>query len=184
MEVWKDIKGFNNYQVSNLGNVRSKNWGKRGICRNLVPKKHNRGYLFVELVSDKGEKKAFLIHRLVAEAFIGNPNNLPQINHIDENKLNNNAENLEWCTQSENIKAYRSNHTILRGHRKISGTPRKPTRTEPIYQLTLDGEKIKEWENAWTIGTQLGYRTSSIWECCDGKRHTAYGYKWQYAISK
>lgn len=175
MEVWKDIKGFNNYQVSNLGNVRSKNWGKRGICRNLVPKKHNRGYLFVELVSDKGEKKAFLIHRLVAEAFIGNPNNLPQINHIDENKLNNKAENLEWCTAKQNTTAYFNNHI---------GKCKRPARNEAINQLSLEGAFLKQWGNACEIKHALNYNSTSIWECCEGKRHTAYGYKWQYAISK
>ena len=97
MEEWRDIKGYEGkYQVSNLGRVRSLNFNKTGKIKELSYAKR-RGYLGVTLFKDK-KPKTFAVHRLVAEMFIPNPNNYPQVNHKDENKLNNNVENLEWCT--------------------------------------------------------------------------------------
>lgn len=98
MEVFKDIKGYPNYQVSNLGRVWSK---KRQIY--LKPCKINNGYLTVSLSAINGKFKRELIHRLVALTFIDNPNNYPCVNHKDENKENNTVTNLEWCTRSYNM---------------------------------------------------------------------------------
>ena len=102
-EIWKDIKGYEGlYQVSNLGRVKSlprKNHPKEEF-RNLSP--DSKGYLRVNLFkNNKG--KTHKVHRLVAEAFIPNPNNYPQVNHKDENKANNNVDNLEWCTNKYNV---------------------------------------------------------------------------------
>ena len=97
-EVFKDIKGYPNYQISNLGRVWSK---KRQIY--LKPHKNNSGYLSVLLPSINGKYKRELIHRLVALTFIDNPDNLPCVNHKDENKENNVVSNLEWCSRSYNI---------------------------------------------------------------------------------
>lgn len=111
-EDWKDIKGYEGYyQISNMGNIRSvdkyvvnnKNGSlafKKG--KPLKPQKQNSGYLYISL-SREDKRKNFLIHRLVAEAFIPNPDKLEQVNHKDENKHNNNIENLEWCTQAYNL---------------------------------------------------------------------------------
>ena len=109
-EVWKPIKGYEGlYEVSNLGRVKS--LPKKRINgtnfyiqkeRILKPQLKTNRYLGVGLIKNKIHKN-FLIHRLVAKAFIDNPYNLPQINHIDCNKLNNNADNLEWCTQKQNL---------------------------------------------------------------------------------
>lgn len=100
-EIWKDIKGYEGkYQVSNYGSVKTLNYRRTGTARLLIPK-NDKGYLAVGLYKN-GKRKMFLIHRLVAEAFIPNPENLPQVNHIDEDKTNNYVENLEWCTQSYN----------------------------------------------------------------------------------
>lgn len=96
-EVWKDIKGYPNYQISNLGRVWSK---KRQIY--LSPNKNQKGYLSVYLYAINGKQKRELIHRLVALAFIDNPNNYPCVNHKDENKNNNTITNLEWCSYSYN----------------------------------------------------------------------------------
>lgn len=121
MEIWKDIKGYEGlYQVSNLGRVKSlgrfhkfPNGGiyeiKPRILKNAT---ETSGYLFVALYN--GYRKQYKIHRLVAEAFIPNPNNLPQVNHKDLNKQNNRVDNLEWCTASENIK-----HAFKHGVRKM-----------------------------------------------------------------
>lgn len=103
-EIWKDITGYEGlYQVSNLGRVKSLYDGGHKCFRYLILKPSiNNGYLYVKLTVN-GKCKSKAIHRLVAEAFIPNPDNLEQINHIDENKQNNNIENLEWCTRSYNL---------------------------------------------------------------------------------
>lgn len=112
MEIWKDIKGFNGlYQVSNLGRVKKT---YRKLTRLVNPKYATKeiilkggifsnGYLFVSLTTDKYKYKSHLVHRLVAEAFIENPLNKTDVNHIDGNKQNNKVENLEWVTRSENL---------------------------------------------------------------------------------
>ena len=98
-EIWKDIPNYEGlYQVSNLGNIKSLFRYKKI----LKPIKNTLGYLKVSLYKNK-KIKVFSIHRLVAETFIPNPNNLPEINHKDGNKGNNNVENLEWCTRQQNI---------------------------------------------------------------------------------
>lgn len=100
-QVWKDIQGFEGlYEVSNFGNVRSLKYGK---IKYLKPADDGNGYYFVNL-SKNGIVKNFKIHRLVANAFIPNPNNLPQINHKDEDKTNNKANNLEWCNNQYNTR--------------------------------------------------------------------------------
>jgi hypothetical protein len=172
-EIWKDIEGYEGlYQISNLGNVRSLNWKKSGERRNLWLKPHNKGYLQVEL-SKCGVKKCFVVHRLVAGAFIPNPDNLPQVNHIDEIKTNNAADNLEWCTRSYNVR-YSLNS-------RKSNTRNGSKTNMPIQQLTIDGDVVKTWRCSRDIFVETGMSDWSISECCRGKRKTAYGYKWQYA---
>ena len=98
-EIWKDIQGYEGlYRVSNLGRVKSFHKAKEHI---LSPGKDKDGYFQVQLYKN-GINKMRKVHRLVAQAFISNPNNLPQINHKDENKQNNNVDNLEWCTNEYN----------------------------------------------------------------------------------
>ena len=100
-EIWKDIPEYEGlYQVSNLGNVRSLNYNRTGEIK-LLKQGNVNGYKVVILYKD-GKKKNYLVHRLVAIAFLPNPNNLPIINHKDENPSNNNVNNLEWCTQAYN----------------------------------------------------------------------------------
>lgn len=102
-KYWKDIEGFPNYQISNLGNVWSKKTNKI-----LKPYKTNKGYLTVGFWLN-GKKKKLSIHRLVAKAFLSNPQNLAEVNHIDGCKTNNNVSNLEWATGSNNVShAYRT----------------------------------------------------------------------------
>lgn len=100
-EIWKNIDNYEYYQVSNLGRIKMLSYitsdGRKLKEKNRKTFINNKGYLIVNI---KG--KHFLVHRLVAQAFIPNPNNLPQINHKDENKLNNKVDNLEWCTAKYN----------------------------------------------------------------------------------
>lgn len=101
-EIWKDIEGYESrYQVSTFGNVKSLKFNKKDECRLMTPSKCGTGYLEVHL-SLNGKTKHFLVHRLVAKAFIPNPNNYPEINHKDEIKSNNVVENLEWCDSKYN----------------------------------------------------------------------------------
>lgn len=168
-EMWKDIVGYEGlYQVSNLGNVRSMNYRGTGKIQNLVPKENNCGRLWVQL-----GKKPFLIHRLVANAFIPNQKGYPQINHIDENPRNNMVANLEWCTGEYNIRCYIENHDTV---------GRKKKNTRPVNQYDLSGRIVKQWKDSRTIKNETGMSQWSITQCCDGKRNTAYGFRWQYAI--
>ena len=172
-EIWKDIEGYEGkYRVSNLGNVLSLNYKNHGYPKQLTPKCNNRGRLHVELILNK-KRKSMLIHRLVAMAFIPNPEKLPQINHKDENPKNNNVENLEWCTGEYNIQY--SLPRVLAN--------KKPYRTNvSVVQCAADTEKpIRIVDSIFTLCVKNNWRTSSIKECCEGKRKTAYGFKWQYA---
>jgi hypothetical protein len=99
-EIWKDIKEYEGkYQVSNLGNVRSLNYNKTNTVKLLKTYTNKNKYVYVTL----GQNNTYRVHRLVAEAFIPNPDNLPYINHKDENPSNNHVDNLEWCTQKYNV---------------------------------------------------------------------------------
>lgn len=111
-EIWKDVVGYEgSYKVSNFGRVISCKYSKIIEIKASVS---NKGYYGVSLYSNN-RRKHFLVHRLVAQAFIPNPKNKPQIDHIDGNPLNNNASNLRWCTQKENC-----NFTIAIGRKKIA----------------------------------------------------------------
>lgn len=100
-EEWRPVKGYEGlYEVSNTGKVRSLYFGKTRI---LSPCKNSQGYLQAVLCKDK-VPKGLRVHRLVASAFIPNPNNKPEVNHIDGNKANNNVDNLEWCTREYNMR--------------------------------------------------------------------------------
>lgn len=165
-EVWKDIKNYEGlYQVSNLGRVKSLYFGKETI---LKPSKNNKGYLFVYLFKDKIRQHCF-IHRLVAETFIENSNNLPCINHKDENPLNNTLENLEWCSHLYNM----TYGTIVER--------RSTKKKKAVNQYDKANNLIKEWKSAIDIERAIGIAQGSIIRCCRGKQRTAGGYVWKYA---
>ena len=174
-EIWKDIEGYEGlYQVSNLGNVKSLNFQKRGYEKNITPKLNKKGYLWVILYG--GNKRSnVLIHRLVASAFIENPNGFEHVNHKDENPLNNNVDNLEWCTASYNVLYSLTKHPERITKRSTL------SRNTPIRQLSKDGLIIRVWENLVSIRHETGWNDWHIEECCKGRRKTAKGYMWEYA---
>lgn len=178
METWKDVIGYEGlYQVSDLGNVKSLNYKGKGYEQNLVTMVRKRdGYIEVGLCKDgKNQKKK--VHRLVAEAFLPNPNGFPQVNHKDENKANNSADNLEWCTNQYNI-----NYSVGL-HPKRKSYYRKPTRwTKRVRQIDIEsGEVIREYSCIQEVGkVRNNTDTSSIIKCCCGKYKTAFGYYWEF----
>lgn len=163
IEIWKVIKDYPDYMVSNLGRVKSLWFGKEKILKGA----NIKGYLKITLCKE-GKQKQYLIHRLVATAFIPNPNNLPEINHIDEDKTNNRVENLEWCNRSYNVN-YGSCTERMAKAKSIS-----------IIQFTKNNEFVRRWNSAKEVERELGIHHSIICMCCKGKQKTAYGYKWGY----
>lgn len=159
MEVWKDIEGYKGlYQVSSWGRVKNYRSGRVLKCD-----KTTYGYLRVTLVNN-GNIQHQLVHRLVAEAFIPNPENKPQVNHIDENKENNCVENLEWCTRSENM-----NH----GTRNLRASK---TNSIPIVCIETGVEYYGIKECARNMGLHDGNITSVL----KGKRKHTGGYTFKY----
>ena len=163
-EIWRTIDGFPKYQVSNLGRVKSQDYNGTKKERILKAVKTKKGYLTVGLYSDK-KYHSQQIHRLVALAFVDNPDNEPQVNHIDGNKENNNANNLEWCNNK-----YNQIHAIKNGLRVL----------KEIEQYSKDGEYIKTWTSATEASKSLQIDLSHIGNVCKGKRATAGGYVWKY----
>lgn len=172
-EEWRMIPGYEGlYMVSNKGRVKSLNYMGKG--KTVILKLNDCvGYKDVVLSKD-GIRKHFKVHRLVAMAFIPNPNNLPQVNHKDENPLNNCVDNLEWCTQE-----YNNNYGTRkdRCRKKMLIT----SESKQIAQYTLDGRLVKIWDSMRDIERELGYSSGHICRCCKGQRKTAYGFIWTYA---
>lgn len=169
-EIWKEIDGYGGfYEVSNTGKVKSyKKTGKGGEGHILVSSE-TRGYETVGLCDGSGKKKTVLVHRLVASAFVQNPNCYSEVNHIDENKKNNCAENLEWCSRTYNM-SYKS----ARVRQGISCG-------KPVKQATLNGIVIAVYSSAEMAGKLLQIDPSSIHKCCKGNRENAGGYNWKYS---
>lgn len=200
---WKVIKGFDDYKVNNLGQVFS-------IKRNKTLKPYEKkGYYGVWLYKDN--KRYFrLVHRLVASAFIPNPNNLPQINHKDENSKNNNVENLEWCTAKYNSNYGNHNEKIrqrMLQNNPFKGKHHSPETLEKLRLAKLGrhlseeqkkkigaankgngriGKKVycvelnKTFNSVVDAEKQLGIFNPNIVQVCLGKRKTAGGYHWWY----
>lgn len=175
-EIWKDIAGYEGlYQVSNLGNVKSLNYNRTKKERILIPGKNNSGYLLV-MLSKNGTRKTFTIHRLAAQAFIENPKNLPEVNHIDEDKTNNCVSNLEFCDRKYNNKYGTHNARGLKTKklRKCKNAERT------VLQFTKDGKFINEFPSTKEAERFTEIYQSSIVSCCKGRYKSAGGYIWQY----
>ena len=167
-EVWRDIADYEGlYQVSNLGRVKSlercvqrKNKTTLKVKEKIIKVGITKdGYFRVKL-SKQGISNNFSVHRLVAEAFIPNPDKLPQVNHKNEfEKWNNKVDNLEWCTQQYNIRFSRS---------------------VGVNQFDLKGNLIKEWNCIKEASKYTNIPSSNIVRCCQNKLNMAGGFKWEY----
>lgn len=197
-EIWKDIEGYENYQVSNMGNVRSLDYRGSGKIKILKPRLIKTGYYIVGLSKNRVQKD-YRINRLVAEAFIPNPENKPNVDHIDTNPLNNRVDNLRWCTQKENINnpitlkkmSMTAKGKILsdetkkkigersKGNTYLKGRYGKDANaSKPVIQFTLDGELVRKWDCISDAVRTTG--APKIVECCRGKRSKTGNSKWEY----
>ena len=179
-EVWRDVKGYEGlYQVSSNGRVKSlertfiDKIGRERYVKECIlkPGMDKGGYLRVGLC-DGEKRKTFKVHRLVCEAYHENPDNKPQVNHINEIKTDNRACNLEWATARENSNFGTRNERI--------GKKSAITKSKPICQYTLDEKIVKTWASLTEVQRQTGFSQGNISEVANGNRKTAYGFVWKY----
>ena len=183
-EIWRTViydgEMYEKYQASNFGQILSLNYRGTGKSKLLKTSKDKDGYFRVGFRKD-GKYKNFLVHRLVAETFISNPDNLPQVNHKDENKENNfvgtpendyKDGNLEWCTHE-----YNSNYGTRNERTAKANTNGK--KSKKVLQFTLTGDFIREWESTREC-ERKGYNHTNIVSCCNGKQKKHKGYIWKY----
>lgn len=205
-EVWKDIEGYENrYQVSNYGRVRGLCFrGKKREEPKILAQPINcNGYHIITIRDSSGARKTWIVHRLVANAFIPNPENLPMVNHKDECKTNNHVDNLEWCTNSYNQlyslnlhqerKQKMASHLFDENGKHICSWAKKGiahTRFEKVKQYTLDGVFLNEFETASLACKITGVPSDSILRACQynanpnrkrRKKSQTHGYVWEYS---
>lgn len=162
--------GYPDYSVDTEGNVWSIGYNNTKEIKKLKPRKIKGGYLSVTLTINN-KPKQYLVHRLVALAFIPNTNNYKEINHKNEDKTDNRVENLEWCDRSYNIN-YGNSLT------KFANSIYKS-----VIQYTLDGVFVREWKSIAEIGREKGYDKSYISKCCRGIYKTSHNFIWKYKDS-
>lgn len=159
----KDVPGYEDlYAISERGQV----WNKRTGWQ-LFGNVNSHGYMVVSLTKN-GKKKDCKLHRLLALAFIPNPNGYECVNHKDGNKLNNKLDNLEWCT-----KKYNNHHAREELHIDFSA--------KPVCQTTMDGSVVAIWANYSLAAKTIGVSPVCIASCCDGLANSAGGYRWEPA---
>lgn len=171
VEIWKDINDYKGrYQVSNFGRVRSlsvKSKTKYFKGDVLVQMQDSMGYACVNL-----SRKIHKVHRLVAQAFIPNPDNLPCVNHKDENKTNNAVDNLEWCDHKYNNN-YGTRNERIRLKRGFT-----------VIQCDLDGNEIRSWVSARQAAKHYRISNGGVSSCCRGECSSYHGYIWRYENAK
>lgn len=189
IEIWKPVVGWEDrYMVSSLGRVKSldryvphKNNGYFQFIKGKIRKTkfNNGGYEMISLFKD-GKEKTCLVHRLVAEAFLPNHNNLPEVNHKDEDVKNNmvwvnedgsidyDKSNLEWCDRIYNL------------HYGTAMQRRSEKIITPVIQFTLDGELIRKWGSMKDIENALGINRGNVSNACSGRCKSVGGFKWEY----
>ena len=182
-EIWKDIPGYEGYyQVSTKGTIRSVDRNImqmfRGnvVCRimkgKMIKSRLSTGGYMMTTLSMNGRHKHYGIHRLVALAFLDNPKKYRAVNHKDENKLNNNVDNLEWCTHSYN-------NSFGQGAVQRKKTMREHTGRK-VGQYSLDGKLIQVFDSIGLAGQYMRCNKTSIFKVCKGENKTCCGYDWRY----
>lgn len=183
-EEWRPVKGFEGiYEVSNLGRVRSLDRvltlrnGRTQPIKGRIMKLglHYKGYVRLMLSNGGDREHSHFVHRLVAEAFIPNPGDLPEVNHKDQDKGNNRADNLEWCTHKENSRYGDRGARIGAWH--LANSPRRV----PINQLDMDGNYLRTFPSQAEAARQVHGSQGTISSVVGRKKKSAYGYKWEYA---
>lgn len=182
MEIWKnisEIKGmeqYGNYEVSNLGNVKSLKYRRTSKPKLLKPLVNTQGYLLVKLYSN-GNQKHFCVHRLVALAFISNPNDYPEVNHIDENKQNNNVTNLEWCDRVYNVNFGSRNKRASEAFKTSKARKRaSEARKKKIICIELNEVFNSVSQAAELLNIDQGFISNVL----TGRNKTAKGYHFEY----
>lgn len=186
-EIWKDLNGFDlPYQVSNIGNVKCLAYNTVDVFgrkyfkdeHNLSLIKHQSGYIVVNLRKN-GSSTVYKVHRLVAKAFIDNPDNKPTVDHIDGDKTNNNVSNLRWCTLQENK---RNPNTFSKS---IAATAKScKSRIKKVYQLDSNYNVIGKYDSAEEAAKAVNCSSVLIHRCCNIHTRTAKGYHWSYSPFK
>ena len=171
------------YKVSNWGKILILNYRNTGKAKLMKPSQEKNGYLKIVLSKNR-KRKTCRVHRLIAETFLDNPENLPQVNHKDEDKTNNfvflnedgsvdkEKSNLEWKTPKEN-----SNHGTR--NERIAKANTNGKKSKKVLQFTLDGEFIREYPSIMECARN-GFNQGAVCRCCNGKQKTAYGFLWMY----
>ena len=162
---WREVKEYSNYEVNQLGEIRHKKRQKI-----LKPRDNNGGYQYVNFKIN-GKNTNFAVHRIVANAFIPNPNGYTEVNHKDYNKKNNCVDNLEWVSSSQN-----KQHSYLKQQNKKS-------RGKAVNQYTKEGIFLKTFDSVSDAAKELGCCVAAISNCCLGRTKTSQGFRWSFVES-
>ncbi len=172
-EIWKPIPGYEGYEASTLGRIRSLSYDKTGRIKIMKPWIAATGYYTIMLTDNNGKRKTIGVHRLIYLTFFGSIPYGMHINHIDENKLNNNLNNLNLLTPRENYNWGTRN-------KRITKTMTNGKTSKKVYQYTLDGELVRVWPSTMECNRN-GFNHSHIAECCRGVKPQYRGFIWSYS---
>ena len=194
IEIWRTViydgEIYEGFEVSNWGRIKSLNYRHTGKFKLMSPIKDKDGYFKIQLWKNR-KRKTCLVHRLVAEVFIPNPDNLPQVNHRiegdkgktinmvffnEDGSINKEKSTIEWCDHTYNINYGTRNE---RAGKAISKAKINGKCSKKVLQFTLDGDFIREWESISECGRN-GFDKGAVWRCCNGKLKQYKGFIWRY----